>query len=388
MPNRELRASDYQQLVMSPEEKRGELRVVTGQFLMLTPDSTFDIPLLVQLGEGAPQLSKAIRIQPGDVIKTETEFRSIYIWHGALGSQQQLKLLISNRPIAFNPSPQVLSQEIKVSDFSLTFDRKIADIAFFSKPYTPINPEAKLWELKHKATPDQNNLATFITQSDTSGRLDGIKDGTYYKNMYYMRWLASESSPREDKLITAEDFPPGSLIILLADLQCNANLMSFITALHRKGNDINSAKPVPYGVGGVNQVIQSRYLQTTNEDTAATNGLFRMLGSDSFSPMPSNVLAQSGLEYLMPFETSGNLSGDFGRSSHSFVFFFNETLGIPALNNSINAFTFGLYLNWIGAFDESTVTNARQSQAMGLLGVTGWIANPAWLKERLGGWYL
>ena len=177
MPERkEFKSQDYNivNIVIPPggDNISAALYYQTGRFFGLAPTSNNTIQLFVQFGDGSPDRTKALRVQPGDVYKFQDQFTRFFVWteKGTFEDGGEFAILIGNKEIDFNPSPQILRQivqgpnvNLEVNDVGLTFDQKMADIAFFTKSgFIPESPNSKMEPLFIKLTPDQVTPSDFI----------------------------------------------------------------------------------------------------------------------------------------------------------------------------------------------------------------------------------
>ena len=366
----------------------------TGRFFAVSPETKQLARIYIQFGDGSPDFSKALRVYPGDTFEFSEPFRRFFVWiyPGQGIDAFNVKFLIGNKRIKFQPSPQVLNQEInlQVEDFSLNFDRSIADIAFFEKPFIPTNPDAKLWRIAFKQKP--NDAEALHTLRGTDGAINIIERLSnigYGKTLTLTNWMCAAESPRPDKLIDMANFPPGSLIVLVCDYITNANLITNMVNLQRKGNNVTDEVATRLVTqADINTDTQTRPLLTTKADTENINGVFKMIGSDTYSPLPNSILGANAIKALFPDPTSVTISGSAGKSRKSLVYLVDRFLPISPLDNSINALCIQAIFNWLVEIAGISVANARLYQWMGDLIIDGWIANPAWLRERLGGWYM
>lgn len=403
----EFLASDYNVVdvnLPTPESSiTAEQYFQTGKFFGLTPDSSSNANVYVQFGEGAPDFRKALKVFPGDTYEFQDRFTTFFLWvvrSSESSGPINLKFLIGNKEIKFNPSPQVLNQVVRtgvnleVTDTGTTFDQKISDIVFFETPFTPTNPLAKKERLALKASTRSANTTYIDPDSGNSSEyIKTGKSGLYGKNLRYSSFLAStglETPSRADRLITPQNYPAGSLLVLVADFIANPTLITVAVKWNRTGNEVTEDRPALLRATVYDPDRTTRQAVIIALDTVTNNDTYKIEGIDSYSPVGQSELNKIAIETLNPSNVNiiqALTSGHMGRSSKSFVFFINDGPDPSPLVNSLDLLTVEVCLSWISAYNDSNGDNARRSQILESLNLRGWIANPQWLQERFGGWY-
>ena len=404
-PRSEFKSQDYNvvNITIPPggDDISAALYIQTGRFFGLAPTSNNIIQLFIQFGDGSPDRSKALRVQPGDVYKFQDRFTRFFVWteKGTYNDGGDFSILVGNKEIDFNPSPQILRQivqgpnvNLEVSSPGLTFDQKMADIAFFTQAgFVPKNPLSKMQPLYIKTTPEQDPPVNYLnnTTGNSSEYIKTGKSQKYGKNLRFSAYLAAPFETEQNQLINLTQWSRGCLVVLIADFICNPTLITAALKWTRLGNAIDDAAPSLLRVTPYNANLTTRAIVQATTDTENLNETFKVEGIDSYSPVGQSELNVLALETLNPTNTNifeTGLSGHMGRSSKSFIFFINNLPPTVPLQNSRDVLTIEICLSWISAYNDSSADNARRSQLLGDLNLQGWIANNGWLSERLGGW--
>lgn len=143
---REFVSRDYN-IVKIPAETNSNARkqYVTGRHLAIMPQSASSPEVLIQFGEGAPDKDKAVRVFAGDSFSFEENLTAFYIWIVPTSPQpgDQIVILIGNKEIKFNPSPQIIrefnDEQLRNDFFGAGLESLASANSFFNQDRYKIN---------------------------------------------------------------------------------------------------------------------------------------------------------------------------------------------------------------------------------------------------------
>lgn len=233
---REFRNLDYQTITLDLQVARNAVKFQTnGRFITLIGGAdAISADIRIAIGEGTPDIVKALPLRPADSWEIPESFRAIYIWNVPTGVPGTAKLLISDEKIKYNPSPQILSAlndvELRNDFFGAGLDSLASARAFFDNPRYKVDGGASTqlsFALNTTSAPEKQSYLSGVqglrTITKESGTILGVP--VEYVGGLYSAYLVDASKTGQERFIIystdVDGYGEGSLIWMEMDMRGN-----------------------------------------------------------------------------------------------------------------------------------------------------------------------